>query len=196
MGSIYVLGKDVIQFQISSKKDLKIIIDHLEKYPLITQKLADYIIFKQAFELVLRKEHTAPEGLLKIVGLKASMNRGISDELKAAFPNTINVARDLVVNKKIKDPNWLAGFVNGDGCFFVNIMKSASHSSGFVVNLVFKITQHSKDKELMQSLVYYLDCGKVFVRSNDNAVDFKVTKFLDLYGKNHSIFSKILVARI
>jgi hypothetical protein len=108
VGSIYRQGKDIIQFQVSSKKDIKVIIDHLDKYPLITQKLADYILFKQAFELVLRQEHVTPEGLQKIVAIKASMNRGLSDELKTAFPNIITVARPLVVGAtatEIKDPN-------------------------------------------------------------------------------------------
>ncbi len=193
VGSIYRQGKDIIQFQVSSKKDIKVIIDHLDKYPLITQKLADYILFKQAFELVLRQEHVTPEGLQKIVAIKASMNRGLSDELKTAFPNIITVARPLVVGAtatEIKDPNWLAGFVDGDGCFFINIMNSASHSLGFLVNLVFKITQHSRDEQLMRSLVDYLDCGKVFVRSNNTAVDFKITKFLDLYDKVIPFFQK------
>ena len=28
-----------------------------------------------------------------------------------------------MVNQQIKDPNWFAGFVEGEGCFFVDIYK-------------------------------------------------------------------------
>jgi hypothetical protein len=47
VGQIYKHGKDSIQLRVSSVKDLQVIIDHLEKYPLITQKLADYLLFKR-----------------------------------------------------------------------------------------------------------------------------------------------------
>lgn len=39
--------------------DLAVIIDHFYKYPLVTQKGADFLLFKQAFNLVSRKEHLA-----------------------------------------------------------------------------------------------------------------------------------------
>jgi len=39
------------------------------------------------------------------VGIKASMNKGLSDELKTAFPNVLPVPRPSVVDQEIKDPN-------------------------------------------------------------------------------------------
>jgi len=49
VGIISKQGENVIKFQVRSNKDLAVIIDHFDKYPLITQKLADYLLFKQAF---------------------------------------------------------------------------------------------------------------------------------------------------
>ena len=79
---------------------------------MITQKRADYELFKQAFTLILNKEHLTEEGLAKIVGIKASMNRGLSvpegSELKTAFPDVLPVPRPSVVGAtalEIKDPN-------------------------------------------------------------------------------------------
>lgn len=46
--------------------------------------------------MINRKEHLTIEGKRKIVNLRASMNNGLSDELKAAFPDTIPVQRPLV----------------------------------------------------------------------------------------------------
>jgi hypothetical protein len=45
------------------------------------------------------------EGLEKIVAIKASMNKGLSPELKAAFPNITSMDRPLVKDSKIQDPN-------------------------------------------------------------------------------------------
>ena len=74
------------RLRISSVKDLAVIIDHFNKYPLITSKWADFELLKQVFYLILKKEHLTIEGFQKIVGIKASMNRGLSYELKVAFP--------------------------------------------------------------------------------------------------------------
>ncbi len=41
------------------------------------------------------------------------MNKGLSKELKAAFPDIVPVNRPSVKNQKITDPNWLAGFTSG-----------------------------------------------------------------------------------
>ena len=38
------------------------------------------------------------EGLIKIVAIKASMNWGLSEELKKAFPNVVPVVRPLIKN--------------------------------------------------------------------------------------------------
>jgi LAGLIDADG endonuclease len=56
---------------ISSREELEVVINHFDKYPLITQKFADYQLFKQAFELIKRKEHLTLEGLKKLVAIKA-----------------------------------------------------------------------------------------------------------------------------
>ena len=68
----------------------------MDKYPLLTQKRADYELFKEAFELVSRKEHLTIEGLRKLVAIKESINRGLSDELNALFPNTKPATRPVV----------------------------------------------------------------------------------------------------
>ena len=106
VGNISKDGKNCnFQYRVSSVKDLPVIIDHFDKYPLLTQKKADYTLFKQVLELILRKEHLTPEGLNKIVSIRASMNDGLSDLLRNSFPNIIPVERPKVEGQGIKDPN-------------------------------------------------------------------------------------------
>jgi len=121
VGNITNHGTNSLQYQVKSLEDLKVILGHFDKYPLITQKRADYALFKQGFDIINRKEHLTTEGLHKIVAIKASMNNGLSDGLKLAFPNTIPAPRSVIVNQVIKDPNWLAGFTSGEGSFFIDI---------------------------------------------------------------------------
>lgn len=61
-----------------------------------------------------------PEGIEKLVSLKASLNFGLSKKLEEVFPYVIPVNKEFH-NHKISDPNWLSGFVSGDGNFFVKI---------------------------------------------------------------------------
>jgi len=51
-----------------------------------------------------RKEHLTIEGLHKIVAIKASINLGLSNDLKTAFPGIIPIKRPLIQNQKILDP--------------------------------------------------------------------------------------------
>jgi len=77
IGSISSHGKDAVQFRVSSIKDLQVIVDHFNNFPLITQKWSDFQLFKAAFELVKCKRHLTLEGLIDIVSIKATMNLGL-----------------------------------------------------------------------------------------------------------------------
>jgi len=83
VGNITKQGKDSIQYCVGSVKDLQVVIDHFDKYPLISQKRADYLLFKRVFELINREEHLTTKGLREIIAIKASMNLGLSE--KRAF---------------------------------------------------------------------------------------------------------------
>jgi len=76
---------------------LNIILPHFEKYPLITEKQNDFIIFKKILSIINKKEHNTEEGLLNIVNLKTSMNKGISLQLKECFSKSINTKRDKII---------------------------------------------------------------------------------------------------
>lgn len=72
VGKIYKHSANASEYRVSSLKNLRIIIDHFDKYPLLTQKLSDYLLFKQSVLLIEKKSHLTMEGLLKLVGIKAS----------------------------------------------------------------------------------------------------------------------------
>jgi len=65
---------------------IKIIIPHFEKYPLITQKQSDFIIWKMIVELMNKGKHLNENGIIQIINLKASLNNGLPDRLKLIFP--------------------------------------------------------------------------------------------------------------
>ena len=54
--------------------------------------------------MVKAKEHLTNQGLKKIVEIKASINKGLPDELKKAYSAIEPVNRCNVINKVIPDP--------------------------------------------------------------------------------------------
>jgi len=106
LGSIKKHGNSTFSYRIeSSEQIMKLIIPFFDKYPLITEKFGDYILFKKVIELMSNKEHLTEDGLYKIVSLKASINRGLSEELQAAFPQCVPAFRPTIDNKRIPDAN-------------------------------------------------------------------------------------------
>lgn len=63
---------------------------------MITQKRADYLLFKKVILIIKRKEHLTLDGLQAIVDIRATLNKGLTPALKEAFPKCVPVPRDLV----------------------------------------------------------------------------------------------------
>jgi len=59
-------------------------------YSLLTQKKADFLLFKNIIDLMKNKEHLTLEGLKKIVAFKASINLGLSELLLNEFSDIID----------------------------------------------------------------------------------------------------------
>jgi hypothetical protein len=98
--------RNIVVYSVQSYRDIiNVIIPHFDKYPLITQKKADYLLFKQGIELLNLKAKSSIEGIRKILSLKASMNSGLSETLKIQFPTILPEPRPLVCFQGIPDPN-------------------------------------------------------------------------------------------
>jgi hypothetical protein len=105
LGSIKKNGKGTFSYRIESSEQIyNVILPYFNEYPLITQKFGDYFLFREVVELMKNKEHLTDSGLNKIVSIKASINNGLSDELKTAFPQCIPVIRPTVANPQIPNP--------------------------------------------------------------------------------------------
>ena len=124
------------------------------------------------------KRHLTPEGLLEIVKLKASLNLGLTDTLKLAFPYISGTSRPLVENQQIAHSQWVAGFTSGGEAGHFQVTFSGNRYKG----LAFKINQHDRGagglELLMRSLIEYWGCGYYY--TSQRRGDFKVIKFLHI----------------
>lgn len=192
IGSI-VSTKSGVALKVRSLDDLKVILAHFDKYPLITKKQADFELFKSVVKKLSLKEHLKLQGFKEIVNIRASMNLGFTDALNKAFPEATPVPRPIVKDEKVINPYWLAGFVSGEGCFFINVNRSASNLIGYQVIFFFYLTQHSRDKKLLETIKDYLDCGAVKESSSRQISTLKVAKFSDILEKIVPFFNKYKV---
>lgn len=178
VGMIHKSGTNLVQYRIQTFDELSILINHLNDYPLVSQKKWDFELFKQAHELVKMNEHLNKEGILKIVSLKASLNLGLSEALKLAFPNVKNATKLTSSTVSIPDPHWFSGFTSAEGCFMVGIAKSKESTTGYQVYLSFIVTQHVRDELLLKCLIDYFSCGRL-ARKRD-VYEYQVSKFSDV----------------
>lgn len=102
-GVISKHGETLINYSIRSIKDIPSVVNHFDKFPLKTQKINDYKLFKLAFNIIKNKEHLTQNGIDKLLVIKSSMNKGLSPELKLAFPH-INI-KPLKIEVAQAQPN-------------------------------------------------------------------------------------------
>nr|YP_009262004.1 GIY-YIG endonuclease [Chrysoporthe austroafricana]AMX22079.1 GIY-YIG endonuclease [Chrysoporthe austroafricana] len=184
-------GKNAVCFRVSSLKQiLNLIVPHFDKYPLISQKQADYLLWREVIMIIERREHLTIPGLQAIMNRRAALNLGLTPLLKEAFPHTKPVPRPLVKNTEIKNPEWLSGFVSGDGSFSVKLRRLSSFKVGFQVVLVLQITQNERDEELMKTIISYLGSGVLERIPSNSILNVKVSSFSFIYEKILPLFRK------
>ena len=64
-------------------------------------------------------------------------------------------------NTSLINPYWIVGFIDGEGCFHVSVSKNKSSKLGYQVTLEFSITQHIRDRKLMEKFIEFFGCGYV-----------------------------------
>lgn len=172
-------NKDTKEFVVTDINTImSVIIPHFNKNPLLTQKAADFKLYVLAANLINTKAHKTLEEIYKVLAIKASINTGLSDKLKQAFPDIMAIPRPVVNNIVIPSGEWVAGFTSGDGSFDVEIIKSKSHKIGFAVRMRFRLTQHIRDKNLFLQLIELFKCGRIenYYQSGQ-VIDFFLVSF-------------------
>ena len=65
------------------------------------------------------------------------------------------------------DAQWITGFVDGEGCFYVGINPHKEMTAGFQVLPEFTVVQHKRDVQVLHALKAYFGCGVVRVNHGD-----------------------------
>ncbi len=126
-------------------------------------------------------EHLNQKGLEKVVSNKAVMHGKPSSRLTAAFPNLVflktpDVAISAKDNDSFLDPNWISGFIEGDGSFYITL-----NSKSRYVYLRMAIHLHIREEFLLIKIQQYFGgLGSIYTHKGNNSVELKVFKRSDL----------------
>jgi hypothetical protein len=187
VGAVYIRStKKLAVYRVTNVNLIKnIIIPHFTKYPLISKKRIDFLLWSKVVEMILNKDHLTEKGFLKILSYYASINRGVSKKVLKYYPNISATDKPVINLPDNLNPQWVSGFVAGDGGFSIYIRPAKINSLSQVVSCRFHIAQHSKDLELMKLFIKFFDCGSVVSRSNIKTprCDFIVQDITCLYDK-------------
>jgi len=62
------------KYEVRDRKDLGRVVSFFSKYRLKTNKVKDFIVFREAYKLILRNHHLSESGLRKVIDLGYNMN--------------------------------------------------------------------------------------------------------------------------
>src|SRR3989344_6816221 len=90
--------------------------------------------------------------------------------------------------ERSKIKGWITGFVDGEGCFSVSIIKNSTTKSGWQIFPEFVITQGEKSLKALQIIKNYFKCGNIFINNrydnhNENLYRFCIRSIHDLQEK-------------
>ena len=77
------------------------------------------------------------------------------------------------------DPQWVTGFVDGEGCFHISINRQPRMSKGWQVLPEFRIVQHPRDERLLKDMQRFFQAGKVVV-NHGNRKELRIRKLKEL----------------
>jgi len=83
------------------------------------------------------------------------------------------------------DPLWVAGFVDGEGCFSVSIHRNnmARATGGWQLQPVFHVYQHEGHRAVLEALVAFFGCGRIRSKGPRSSVlTYAVNSLRDLDG--------------
>ncbi len=77
------------------------------------------------------------------------------------------------------NPDWVVGFVDGEGCFFVGVQRNSTVKIGYQVIPEFRVVQHNRDLDVLHALKRFFGFGRV-CRNHDERWEYRVRRFEQL----------------
>ena len=98
-------------------------------------------------------------------------------------PSGADDQQETATSGSMLEPNWVVGFVDGEGCFSVSIHRNpnARSTGGWQLHPVFHVYQHVNARDVLESLVVFFGCGRLRPKGpNSSVLTYAVDSLRDL----------------
>jgi len=156
---------DGLKDQLSSIVDIsRVLIPHLDKYPLLTSKYLNYLTFKKAIKMLENKEHLTLQGIEKLKNMASQMKTNRTFEEKGQFCQEHT-------SKSTISPEWIQGFTDAEGCFYFYMGKpkiKGKESSTWYLQASLEIAQNTHDVAVLELIQSFFGCGIIKPKRTNN----------------------------
>ena len=87
------------------------------------------------------------------------------------------------------EAQWVVGFVDGEGCFYVGINPQQEMKAGYQVLPEFTVVQHARDVQVLYALKAFFNCG-VVRRNHGERMAYRVRSAQHLWERIVPFFEK------
>jgi hypothetical protein len=98
-------------------------------------------------------------------------------------PSGADNQQETVDPSDVLDPNWVVGFVDGEGCFCVSVHRSLMMHGhgGWQAQPTFHVYQHQDHREVLEAMISFFGCGRLRPKGpKSNVLAFVVESLRDL----------------
>lgn len=93
------------------------------------------------------------------------------------------------------NPNYVAGFIDGEGCFAISIGRHKTLKSGKEIKLEFEVELRADDRKILERIQETLECGNIYDLNYERYgwhphVKYKIQKLQDFQEKLIPFFKK------
>ena len=93
------------------------------------------------------------------------------DNMNSDNPTGADNQQETAQPRLVLEPDWVVGFVDGEGCFSVSIHAHPGiRSFGWQINPVFQVSQHRDARVVLDGLARFFDCGRVRNKGSASSV--------------------------
>ena len=70
--------------------------------------------------------------------------------------------------------------MDGEGCFYINIIKDDSMLSGINISIRIELVQHKRDIKVLAKIIEFLGCGNLYIRKDKDTASVIISKLSDV----------------
>lgn len=92
--------------------------------------------------------------------------------MKSDNPTGADNQQETASSCIVLDPNWIVGFVDGEGCFSVSVHRSSMmhRHGGWQLQPVFHIYQHQDHRDVLEAMISVFGCGRIRPKGPNSSV--------------------------